>query len=242
MATFLFLLLLVPRSLKADAGSFGAYPMHGGNHMKQQIALESNINSDNIHSLDKLCTFSQDGIYGYTGYPVVDNDNNAYFTDNSGYKSMDIDTCTLNWEVTNYDFDGLIGMPQGLGLTYGSLNTPALIQTDAGDKAVLFGWHLWAQSANGTFTKGCYMVALRLDNGSILYTATITDVGLDETGICIIHGVMVEGSYAYGGTSNSGYGFGMEMTTFTADGPQLSRLVFVALPSVLGDIGTMKTL
>ena len=114
MAAFLFRLFLLPTILViAESTSYGAYPMHGGNHMKQQIALQSNINSANIHNLDKLCTFSQDGVYGYTGYPIIDDDRNAYFTDSAGYKSVDIDTCTLNWEVTNYDVDDLIGFPRG---------------------------------------------------------------------------------------------------------------------------------
>ena len=221
MAAFVILTSFAPTILLGDGRSFGAYPMHGGNNMKQQIALDSNIDTENIHTLDKLCTFSQNGSWGYTGYPVVDNDGNAYFTDNAGYKSMDIATCTLNWEVTNYRADVMAGIANGS--SYASLNTPSLIVTDSGDEAVLFGHHQWWWTDDFYMTKGCYILALRVEDGSMLYLSTIVDKEHREAAICIIHGVMVDGQYAYGGTSNSGYGFGMESISWTPGGPHLWR-------------------
>ena len=71
-------ILSLPLAINANAGVFGAYPLHGGNHMKQQIALDSTINTDNIDSLSKLCEYSDDGEFGYIGYPLVDDARNVY--------------------------------------------------------------------------------------------------------------------------------------------------------------------
>lgn len=68
MATFVAVLCFAPTLLQGDGGVFGAFPMHGGNPMKQQIAMNSNIDRANIHNLDKLCTFSNDGSWGYIGF------------------------------------------------------------------------------------------------------------------------------------------------------------------------------
>ena len=68
----LLLVLSSPIDVSSEAGIFGAYPLHGGNHMKQQIALNSNINADNIHSLQRHCSFSENGVHGFSGYPIVD--------------------------------------------------------------------------------------------------------------------------------------------------------------------------
>ena len=223
IAVLLFLVCSAPTLSFGESGSFGAYPMHGGNHMKQQIALDSNINKDNVHSLASLCTFSQDGSSGYIGYPVVDDDNNTYFTDNSGYKSINIETCTLNWEVSNAEFEALLGVDEGLSSP--SMNTPALIETDGGDRAVLFGYHQLGELLKGNFTltSGCYIAALRVEDGSLLYSATIVEAGHQDTSYCRIHGVMIEHQYAFGGTSNYGYTTGMEQSSWSDDGPQLWR-------------------
>ena len=186
--------------------------------MKQQIALDSNINNSNVHSLRKWCEFGEPGSWGYTGYPLVDDDNNTFFTDSSGYKSVDIDSCTVNWEVSNLEMDAMVGVDEGA--SFPSLNSPALIETAAGDRAVLFGYHVLKEAGNAV--TGCYIAALRVENGSLLYSATILDKELRDCSVCRIHGVMVDGQYAYGGTSNFGYGFD-ELFNATFDGTQLWR-------------------
>ena len=59
------------KAKKCDAGIFGAYPLHGGNHEKQQIALSSDITMDNVHELETKCVLAEEGVFGYMGYVRV---------------------------------------------------------------------------------------------------------------------------------------------------------------------------
>ena len=224
MAQLLLSLSTLPAMVWGAAGSFGAYPQHGGNAMKQQIALSSNINESNVHSLHSLCTFGRQGSWGYIGYPLVDSDNNTVFADTAGYQSVDMSTCTLNWEVSNGDLDAMIGV--AAGSSFPSLNTPALIETESGDRAVLFGYHLLKEAGNAA--TGCFIAALRVEDGSLLYSATILDSEHRDCSVCRIHGVMVDGQYAYGGTSDHvDYGYGsnewLNATSDEMDSAQLWR-------------------
>ena len=194
--------------------------------MKQQIALDSDINLDNIDTLSTRCEYSEHGSFGFMGYPLVDDAHNVYFTDNSGYKSMAIDTCTLNWHVSNEQLDEMLGLDPLSSTSFASLNSPALVTTDSGDKVVLFAYNEWLARLFGDeviLTKGCYVAALRVEDGSLLYRATIFDKYARDTAICIIHGMMVDGQFAYGGTSNSGYGFPLESIYWNAQGPMVWR-------------------
>ena len=135
-------------------------------------------------------------------------------------KSVDIATCTLNWEVTYAELNARFGAVDILA----SLNTPVLIETDAGVKAVMFGLHASSPiSDGGMWTRGCGLAAFHVENGTILSWINIQDPGDIESSYCFIHGVIVDGQYAYGGVSSPTYVYDMDRTTFTDDGPMLWR-------------------
>jgi len=227
----LIMLCIAALLLKNESGSFGAYPQHGGNAMAQQIGLDSMISSSTVHRLNRLCSFSEDGAWGFSGYLVIDDGERGYFADSAGYKSVDIATCTVLWAVSNAEMDGMVGVDEGT--SFPSMSTPALMETAGGQKAVLFGYHRLVTgkgkgtgtgtAGTGTLVSGCYMAALLVANGSLLYSATIFDEELVDCSVCRIHGVAIDGQYAYGGTSNDGHGYPMDMTTWTSSGPQLWR-------------------
>ena len=66
MSAAVLLLSSLPLAILGDAGVFGAYPLHGGNHMKQQIALNSDISINNIDTLSTRCEYTEDGAFPAT--------------------------------------------------------------------------------------------------------------------------------------------------------------------------------
>merc|ERR1719361_2514022 len=81
----------------------------------------------------------------------------------------------------------------------------------------------WAYTYEFGFQKGCYLMALRVEDGSALYFSQIVDQFDREASVCQVHGVMIDGQYAYGGCSNTGYGYPIDFTTWLPGGPQLWR-------------------
>eukprot|EP01084_Bolivina_argentea_P220439 373589_1 len=198
-------------SNNTEGGIFGAYPLHGGNKEKQQIALDSQITAENVMDIQILCSYSEDDAFGYMGYPIVDDENNVYFADNSGFKSVNINDCSLNWKI---DMEQLKEMVDEC-CPSPSQNTPALVQTKYNEEVVLFGYTAWEKeylniSVLTKQNRGCYMVALRVTDGSLLWKTTIYDKNLRESAMCMIHGVQVDGHYAYGGVSNYAYGLPLD--------------------------------
>merc|ERR1719242_367198 len=116
---------------------------------------------------------------------------------------MDLSTCELNWHITNAELEQMTD--ECVGCSSPSYNTPSLIQTADGDKVILFsfkskekpGWALGDKNY-----QGCYIAALHVTDGSLRYKSVIVDKHARDAAICIIHGVQIEGRYAYGGVSS----------------------------------------
>ena len=146
---------------------------------------------------------------GYFGYIAVDNDNNGYATDSSGYiYKFNLNTCQEIWKVNIADTIGYSGEGEVI-----SRNSITLY-----DKYVLIG------APNGRIQDGfqflyplnetCFAIAFNQNDGSVEYIINLNFIDLDNDGIndisnlqnmgCNAHGFMVDkdNKYAYGGFSS----------------------------------------
>ena len=144
----------------------------------------------------------------YFGYISIDNDNNGYATDSSGYLfKFDLDTCDEIWKVNIAETIGFPDVPVI------SRNSVTLY-----DKYVLIGApngrHLDGFQYLYPFNASCYALAFNQNDGSLEYQIDLNFIDLDNDGIndisnmqnrgCHSHGFVVDrdNKFAYGGFSS----------------------------------------
>eukprot|EP01084_Bolivina_argentea_P100422 180320_1 len=189
----------------STAGMIGKWPTWGGG-LKNQQTPPSNIHiaidKQNIKNVFPHCIYNSSGGLAFTGFPTVDDDNNTYFSDTSGYiTSISLNNCSLHWRQ---HVGTLLGFPT---MQIQIFQTLTLFSDSYGNKGALFGApstrSSWSNS-NYSDDFGCYAVAVHLNNGSLWWSLTIGKDYNKHDYKCTSHGFYVENNYAYGGFSASG--------------------------------------
>eukprot|EP01084_Bolivina_argentea_P128572 227243_1 len=187
------------------AGLIGLWPVWGGNIQNHQIPpYGSPLNITNIKNVTTICVYKSTNGRATGGYPVIDDNFNAYINDASGWiRSINLDTCQENW---NKSIGELLGYNNSMIIL--QHNSLTLYQNSNGIKGLLFAApsHRGC-AARGCSTypndRGCFAISVYL-NGSFWWKVTL---GADFTkhGFrCSSHGFIVDGKYAYGGMAQSG--------------------------------------
>eukprot|EP01084_Bolivina_argentea_P030391 56331_1 len=182
----------------SKAGIYGKYPVWGGNIQNRQISINSQITQKNVFNLSQLCIYTglETDLF-LRGYIVVDNQNNGYFGDTSGFvRSINLDSCEINWsvfinDILNHTGPGLLNL----------YNTPTLYRTNNDQQAMIFGASALMRAVEQIDESGCYAVALNTNDGSVLWSNHFKN-NLEDSPYCILHGFMVEKQFAYGGMSS----------------------------------------
>ena len=142
-------------------------PQWGGTIKLQQKAPERTnilINKSNIKSVTKQCNYTSMNSNGFYGYVSIDDNNNAYFTDFSGYvTSIDLETCNERWRTK---ISEALGYNSSL-INYISRNGLSLFQNSKGEKGVLIGTPNAPTGALGFIQH--YAFALYQNNGSLMW-------------------------------------------------------------------------
>eukprot|EP01084_Bolivina_argentea_P220997 374421_1 len=174
-------------------GTYGKWPTYGGNIQNQQIVPSNTdlfISQQNVYNLTLDCQYTSIGGRGLVGYITIDDENNAYFTDLSGYiTKLNLDSCQQIWRAS---ISSVLGYNESILLL--QKQTVTLFQNSKGTKALIFG----VPRFNINNSDGCYAVALHCNNGSLLWSLLLTN---SDTVQCGTHGFMVSDHYAYGGLS-----------------------------------------
>eukprot|EP01084_Bolivina_argentea_P266224 451485_1 len=135
------------------------------------------------------------------GYPAIDNNNNSYFADASGYITcVNLDTCQECWRQ---HIGTLLGFDNNMTI---SVHTSITIFRDSnGDEGLLFGApsHRYQGNPNYPHELGCFALAIHLYNGSFWWKITLGEDNKAQDYRCTSHGFYVDGQYGYGGFSQS---------------------------------------
>eukprot|EP01084_Bolivina_argentea_P265268 449564_1 len=189
----------------SNPGMIGLWPTYGGslqNQQKPPHSTDVTINTNNIKNLKIQCIYeSPDGI-GSTGYPTIDDNLNAYFTDMNGYiTSVNLDSCQLIWRS---HIGTLLGYDETMKVI--TMNSVTLFQDSTAHKGVLFTAPTRRFPGEGSTypnNMGCYVIAVHLNNGSLWWKTAIGEDNDIYSYKCSSHGFVVDGKYAYGGMSQS---------------------------------------
>ena len=188
-------------------GLFGQWPIYGGNLQNQQISpFQVNITSENIGNVEHKCSYFIEGGRSFDGYIVIDDDNNAYFPDYTGYITcVNLDSCN---EVWRKNINELLGLEVSSTTTkLVSRNSVTLyIDNATHRKSVLLGTpnkrresNLWPIDNDHP----CYLLSLDARTGDLIWSIDLSTDDPKETYACQAHGFIVDtdGMYAYGGVS-----------------------------------------
>ena len=155
------------------AGMIGLWPCYGGGLKNQQKSENTNNNiiltRDNIQNINTDCIYTSPDGSVFMGYPAIDDNNNAYFSDASGYITcINLNTCQTCWRqrlaniLFGYNESYIIIAHQSL----------TLFQDSNGNQGILFGGpsiRNWIRDGITNLYSdnfGCYVIALYLNNGS----------------------------------------------------------------------------
>eukprot|EP01084_Bolivina_argentea_P294273 506284_1 len=197
-------------STQSKSGMIGLWPCYGGNLQNQQTSRYPDrvtITAENIMQVKKQCQYISPDAIGVNGFPTIDDEYFAYFTDLNGFVTkINIETCDLIWrqnvaEVLGYNSSEI---------SVGTHTSVTLFQDKRGRKGALFGapsrrtypggsWHF-----SYPLKAGCWAIALSLTDGSLLWKLNIAPDYDPFNWQCNVHGFFVDGNYAYGGLAQSG--------------------------------------
>eukprot|EP01084_Bolivina_argentea_P309794 535900_1 len=207
----IFVIMSNKETNSPNAGTIGVWPMYGGNLQNQQRSpYESliKINKANIANITIDCIYESFGGLAFSGYPTIDNDNNVYFTDMSGYiHCVNLDLCELCW---SQNIGNLLGYDNNNTITISTVQSLTLFIDSSGNKGALFG----APTSRGTFgsntnypdNDGCYAVAVHLKNGTLFWKIDLRKDSVSKpinNHLCSSHGFYIDGKYGYGGFAQS---------------------------------------
>eukprot|EP01084_Bolivina_argentea_P068521 124741_1 len=158
------------------------------------------LNEDNINNISILCTYTSPGGMAFLGYPTIDDNNNSYFSDASGYiTSINLDSCELNWRT---HIGTLLGYNESI--TISTYQTLTIFQDSNGNKGLLFGTPTnRVFASNYPDNDGCFAVSVHLNDGTFWWSIVLGEKNKKQDFYCSTHGFTVDGKYAFGGFAQS---------------------------------------
>eukprot|EP01084_Bolivina_argentea_P158314 275795_1 len=185
---------------------FGLWPCFGGNIYNQQTSPYPElieITSQNIINVTRNCIYESPNGFATSGYPTIDDENNAYFSDMSGYiTKINLENCNVSWRV---NVAHLLGeqLSSYTVLIHQSLT---LFKDNNNNKGILFGAPNNRQfHSTYPINASCYAVAVNIDDGSLLWKLEIAPWTDPHNSRCYVHGFFIDNDgFAFGGLSMNG--------------------------------------
>eukprot|EP01084_Bolivina_argentea_P123924 219596_1 len=192
------------------AGMFGLWPTYGGdltNSQKPPNPDKVVLNHQNIKNVSIECIYESENGTAMLGYPTIDNENNSYFADASGYITcVNLDNCQQ--PIWRQNVATLLGFDENIRMV--THQTLTIFRDSNGNEGLLFGTPSYRGfGSNYSPELGCYALAVHKNNGSFWWTVQVGKDYKDQDYACTMHGFYVDGKYAYGGfTQSCCYNFG----------------------------------
>eukprot|EP01084_Bolivina_argentea_P252116 423110_1 len=198
---FTIVMLLQHTNARASVSLHGKWPIHGGNIENQQSTPKTSIkyiNAETVSDIEMNCIYESEGSISFNGFVTIDNKNNGYFTDTSGFlKSINLETCAENWSK---NIATLLGYNSSTTKIV-SRNSVTLYKIGK-IKALLFGTPNSRPNSIYSDYEPCYIVSVSLKSGKLLWKTNL-GFGL-ENSRCHLHGFIIDekSGHVYGGMAS----------------------------------------
>eukprot|EP01084_Bolivina_argentea_P262651 444234_1 len=173
---------------------YGKWPIHGGN-LENQKSIPSSLTLNNIHSLQTNCIYISNNGQSRVGYITIDDDNNGYLSDRSGFiTKVDLDDCSATWRINIAEILGY----NSSNIYIRARNSVTLFTNTNGQKGLLFGTGPLTETViDEEISSNCFAVALLISDATLLWKKVIP-----KASNCNLHTLIVDNNFAYGGVSS----------------------------------------